>query len=114
MGVSFQTFANLPASRACRPAGNKDRVNGQKRPLMPKHVLAIRVRLEIAKNHRDLALSNLAINCKLRGCDLVKLKVADIYASGQVKERASFFQSKTLRASDSLGDRIHRPVQRDH
>ncbi|UWQ32384.1 tyrosine-type recombinase/integrase [Leisingera sp. M527] len=55
----------------------------------------IRVRLEIAGNHRDLALFNLAIDSKLRGCDLVKLKVADVYASGQVKERASIVQSKT-------------------
>lgn len=89
--------ANLPAIRACRPAWNKGRVVGQKRPLMPKHVWAIRVRLEIAENHRDLALFNLAIDSKLRGCDLVKLKVADVYAAGQVKERASIVQSKTLR-----------------
>ncbi|WP_323767700.1 tyrosine-type recombinase/integrase [Marinovum sp.] len=91
------TIANLRAIRACRPAWNKGRVVGQKRPLMPKHVWAIRVRLEIAKNHRDLALFNLAIDSKLRGRDLVKLKVADIYASGQVKERASIIQSKTQR-----------------
>ena len=64
---------------------------------MPKHVWAIRVRLEIAENHRDLALFNLAIDSKLRGCDLVKLKVADVYAAGQVKERASIIQSKTQR-----------------
>jgi len=51
----------------------------------------------IAENHRDLALFNLAIDSKLRGCDLMKLKVADVYASGQVKERASIVQSKTQR-----------------
>ncbi|MHA6327267.1 tyrosine-type recombinase/integrase [Roseivivax sp. CAU 1753] len=88
-------IANLPAIRACRPAWNKGRVAGQKRPLMPKHVWAIRVRLEISVNHRDLALFNLAIDSKLRGCDLVKLKVADVYAAGQVKERTSIIQSKT-------------------
>lgn len=86
---------NLPAIRACRPAWNKGRIVGQKRPLLPKHVWAIRVRLEIAENHRDLALFNLAIDSKLRGCDLVKLKVADVFAAGQVKERASVIQSKT-------------------
>ncbi|MBD3677946.1 MAG: tyrosine-type recombinase/integrase [Rhodobacteraceae bacterium] len=86
---------NLSAIRACRPAWNKGRVVGQKRPLMPKHVWAIRVRLEIAENHRDLALFNLAIDSKLRGCDLVNLKVADVYAAGQIKERASIIQSKT-------------------
>ncbi|WP_321364922.1 tyrosine-type recombinase/integrase [uncultured Celeribacter sp.] len=86
---------NLPAIRARRPAWNKGRIVGQKRPLLPKHVWAIRVRLEIAENHRDLALFNLAIDSKLRGCDLVKLEVADVFAAGQVKERASIIQSKT-------------------
>lgn len=86
---------NLPAVRACRPAWNKGRIIGQKRPLMPKHVWAIRVRLEIAKRIRDLALFNLTIDSKLRGCDLVRLKVADIYAAGQIKERTSITQSKT-------------------
>ena len=89
------TIDNLPALRACRPAWNKGRIVGQKRPLLPKHVWAIRVRLEIATNVRDLALFNLAIDSKLRGCDLVRLKVADVYAAGQVKERASIIQSKT-------------------
>jgi integrase len=58
-------------------------------------VWAIRVRLEIADNHRDLALFNLAIDSKLRGCDLVRLKVADVFVAGQVKERTSITQSKT-------------------
>jgi len=53
------------------------------------------VRLELAENHRDLALFNLAIDSKLRGCDLVKMKVVDVMASGQTKERASGLQSKT-------------------
>ena len=61
---------NLPAIRALRPAWNKGRIVGQKRPLKPKHVWAIRVRLELAENHRDLALFNMAIDSKLRGCDL--------------------------------------------
>ncbi|WP_171181978.1 tyrosine-type recombinase/integrase [Ruegeria sp. HKCCD8929] len=89
------TIANLPAIRACRPAWNKGRIVGQKRPLLPKHVWAIRVRLEIAGSYRDLALFNLAIDSKLRGCDLVKLMVADVYAAGQVKERTSIIQCKT-------------------
>ncbi len=86
---------NLPAIRARRPAWNKGRIVGQKRPLLPKHVWAIRVRLEIADNHRDLALFNLAIDSKLRGCDLVTLKVVDVFAASQVKERASVIQCKT-------------------
>ena len=86
---------NLPAIRPQRPAWNKGRLVGQKRPLMPKHVWAIRVRLEIAENHRDLALFNTAIDSKLRGCDLVRLQVADVFAAGQVKGRTSVLQSKT-------------------
>ena len=87
--------SNLPAIRALRPAWNKGRIVGQKRPLKPKHVWAIRVRLELAENHRDLALFNLAIDSKLRGCDLVRMKVVDVMASGQIKERTSVLQSKT-------------------
>ena len=86
---------NLPAIRLRRSAWNKGRIIGQKRPLLPKHVWAIRVRLEIANRVRDLALFNTAIDSKLRGCDLVKIKVADVFAAGQVKERASITQSKT-------------------
>ena len=88
-------IANLPAIRPRRPAWNKGRIVGQKRPLLPKHVWAIRVRLEIAEKVRDLALFNAAIDSKLRGCDLVRLKVADVYAAGEVKERASILQSET-------------------
>ncbi len=86
---------NLPAIRALRPAWNKGRIVGQKRPLKPKHVWAIRVRLEIAENYRDLALFNMAIDSKLRGCDLCRMQVVDVMASGQIKERASVLQSKT-------------------
>ncbi|AZV80387.1 integrase [Parasedimentitalea marina] len=63
--------------------------------MLPTHGWAIRTRLEIAGNHRDLVLSNLAIDSKLQGCDLICLKVADVLAAGHVKERASRIQSKT-------------------
>ena len=86
---------NLPAIRPKRRAWNKGRIVGQKMPLLPKHVWAIRVRLEIAENIRDLALFNMAVDSKLRGCDLVRMKVADVYSAGQMKERASVLQSKT-------------------
>ena len=52
-------------------AWNKGRIVGQKRPLQPKHVWSIRVRLEMAGDTRDLALFNMAVDSKLRGCDLV-------------------------------------------
>ena len=95
IGASIIQTPNLPAIRPQRPAWNKGRLVGQKRPLMPKHVWATRVRLEIAENHRDLALFNTAIDSKLRGCDLVRLEVADVFAAGKVKERTSVLQSKT-------------------
>ena len=71
IGGTIMQTPNLPAIRALRPAWNKGRIVRQKRPLKPKHVWAIRVRLELAERHRDLALFNLAIDSKLRGCDLV-------------------------------------------
>lgn len=86
---------NLPAVQPKRLAWNKGRIIGQKLPLLPKHVWAIRVRLEIAERSRDLALFNMAIDSKLRGCDLVKLKVTDVYSAEQMKGRTSVLQSKT-------------------
>lgn len=55
----------LPIAVPRRPAWNKGRIVGQKRPLAPKHVWSIRVRLEMADNKRDLALFNAAIDSKL-------------------------------------------------
>jgi integrase len=78
-----------------RLAWIKGRTVRQKRPLAPKHVWSIRVRLEMANNKRDLALFNTAIDSKLRGCDLVGLKVRDVFAAGHLKDRASVTQSKT-------------------
>jgi len=85
----------LPAVTPKRRAWNKGRLVGQKRPLLPKQVWAIRARLELAGNLRDLALFNVAIDSKLRGCDLVNLKVTDLLSSERVRERVSMIQSKT-------------------
>ena len=57
---------------------NKGKVTGQKPPLKPREVWAIRVRLQISNRVRDLALFNLAIDSKLRGCDLTHLRVEDV------------------------------------
>ena len=70
---------------------------GQKRPLRPREVWAIRARIEMSGNIRNLALFNLAIDSKLRGCDLVRLKVSDVYSAGAVRERAMIVQKKTAR-----------------
>ena len=88
---------HLPAVRPQRSPWNKGRLVGQKRPLLPRQVWAIRARLEIEDNLRDLALFNLAIDSKLRGCDLVRMKVADIVIGDSVRDRASIIQSKTGR-----------------
>ena len=87
----------LPAATPRRRAWNKDRIIGQKRPLLPKQVWAIRARLEMAGNLRDLALFNVAIDSKLRGCDLVKLSVTDLVREDRIRERVSVIQSKTKR-----------------
>ncbi len=87
----------LPVAKPKRTPWNRGRLVGQKRPLLPKQVWAIRTRLELAGNLRDLALFNLAIDSKLRGCDLVCLKVADLVVGGSVRERVSVIQSKTGR-----------------
>ena len=76
---------------------NKGRLTGQKRPLKPRDVWAIRVRLQLQQRARDLALFNLAIDSKLRGCDLVRLQVDDVCASGRVRDRATIIQKKTGR-----------------
>lgn len=85
----------LPVLRPVRVLWNKGRIIGQKRPLLPRHVWSIRVRLEMAGNTRDLALFNMAVDSKLRGCDLVGLRVRDVFAARCVKERTSMIQSKT-------------------
>jgi len=61
---------------------------GQKPPLKLKEIWAIRIRLQLAIRVRDLALFNLAIDSKLRGCDLVKLRVLDVAHGGMVSKRA--------------------------
>jgi integrase len=76
---------------------NKGRLTGQKRPLKPKDVWAIRVRLQLQHRARDLALFNLAIDSKLRGCDLVRLQIDDVCAGGRVRDRANIIQKKTGR-----------------
>ena len=76
---------------------NKGRLIGPKPPLQPKHVWAIRTRLQLANRTRDLALFNLAIDSKLRGCDVVRLKVDDVAPHGYALERATVRQRKTGR-----------------
>lgn len=80
-----------------REAWNKGKLVGQKAPLKPKDIWAIRIHLQGARNVRDLAMFNLAIDSKLRGCDLVSLRVRDVTHGGQVLSRAMVVQRKTQR-----------------
>ncbi|RLC56040.1 MAG: integrase [Chloroflexi bacterium] len=92
----LDTYTPTDSSNSVRP-WNKGRVTGQKPPLKPKEVWSIRVRLQMTDSTRDLALFNLAIDSKLRGCDLVALRVADVFLAGKARERTSIVQKKTGR-----------------
>jgi integrase len=77
---------------------NKGKLIGQKLPLKLKEIWAIRIRLQMAHDIRELAMFNLAIDSKLRGCDLVNLKVCDVAQDGRVSSRAIIMQQKTHRS----------------
>ena len=68
---------------------NKGKLASAKRPLRPSHVWSIRTKLQIEGKKRDLALFNLAIDSKLRGCDLVRMKIGDIVVGGKCEHPQS-------------------------
>ena len=74
---------------------NKGKLIGQKSALKLKEIWGIRIRLQIANNIRELALFNMALDSKLRGCDLVTLKVSDVMHGGQMLSRTRVNQQKT-------------------
>lgn len=76
---------------------NAGRMVGAKPPLKPKHIWGIRTRLQIANRVRDLAMFDMALDSKLRGCDLVKLKVGDVMVAGSIRPRSTVLQQKTGR-----------------
>ena len=80
-----------------RISWNQGRIVGPKPPLKPKHIWAIRTRLQHDGRIRDLAMFNTAIDSKLRGCDVVKLRVADIHLGDSVRLRTTIVQQKTGR-----------------
>ena len=84
-------------STSCRDPWNKSKFVGQKSPLKLKDIWAIRVRLQLADRTRDLALFNLAIDSKLRACDLVKLRVRDVSHGDRIAARTVVMQQKTQR-----------------
>src|ERR1700687_5179374 len=84
-------------SRPSEVPWNKGKLTGAKPPLRPKHVWSIRTKLQIEGRARDLAMFNLAIDSKLRGCDVVAIRVEDVAASGYTADRATVRQKKTGR-----------------
>jgi len=91
----YRYQANLAEADGCHQRFRK--LTGPKAPLRAKHVWAIRTRLQMSRRLRDLALFNLAIDSKLRGCDLTRLKVSDVAPHGYALARATVRQMKTGR-----------------
>ena len=89
----IHTKVEPPTIRRSRPG-----LLGQKPPLKIKEIWAIRIRLQLEERIRDLAMFNLAIDSKLRACDLTALTVDDVAMSGRVRSRAIVIQKKTGRS----------------
>ena len=86
--------APLPHTRPVSP-WNKGRFIGPKPPLKPKQVWAIRLHLQREQRLRDLAMFDLAIDSKLRGCDVVRLTIGQLAVNGTARHRATVIQRKT-------------------
>jgi len=102
------TYSHFDPAAQNRVPWNFGAKIGPKRPFNQKQIWAIRFFLDREERIRDRALFDLAIDSKLRGFDLVKMKVVDVMAAGQIKERASVLQSKTqkpVRIEISVGTR---------
>ncbi|MBU1210169.1 MAG: tyrosine-type recombinase/integrase [Alphaproteobacteria bacterium] len=84
-------------AKPARVPWNKGKLVGAEPPLRPCHVWSIRTKLQIEGKKRDLALFNLAIDSKLRGCDVVAVRVDDVAPSGYSMDRATIRQKKTGR-----------------
>ena len=91
----MQDHKNADPTAPRRVPWNKGKLIGAKPPLRPKHVWSMRTKLQIEGRIRDLAMFNLAIDSKLRGCDVVALKVEDVAPSGYAVDRATVRQKKT-------------------
>ena len=91
----MQDTKNAVPTASKRLPWNKGKLTGAKPPLRPKHVWSIRTKLQVEGRTRDLAMFNLAIDSKLRGCDVVALKVEDVAPNGYSVDRATVRQKKT-------------------
>jgi hypothetical protein len=95
--MTMQDQVNATTLPHKRVPWNKGKLTGAKPPLRPRLVWSIRTKLQIEGRARDLAMFNLAIDSKLRGCDVVAIKVEDVAASGYTADRATVRQRKTGR-----------------
>src|SRR4249920_371515 len=91
----MQDHAQASPPTQQREPWNKGKLIGAKPPLRSKHVWSIRMKLQVEGKVRDLAMFNLAIDSKLRGCDVVALKVENVAPGGVVVDRATVRQKKT-------------------
>ncbi len=105
----MQDRENTVVTKPRRVPWNKGKLIGAKPPLRPKHVWSIRTKLQVEGRTRDLAMFNLAIDSKLRGCDVVALKVDDVAPSGYAADRATVQQKKT---GQPVRFELNRPVKR--
>lgn len=90
-------MAQVDLFRMPKRPWNTGRIIGAKPPFKPKHIWGIRQQLRTVGKVRDLALFNCALDAKLRGCDLVKLRVSDVAPGGTMRDRATVIQQKTGR-----------------
>lgn len=90
-------MSEFDPAAAERRAWNAGRKVGAKRPLKPRQVWAVRFFLDQHRRVRDRALFDLAIDSKLRGCDVVKIKIGELVSGGRIRTRAIVVQQKTGR-----------------
>jgi hypothetical protein len=95
--IMYAANTTSPKAEGRAVPWNKGKLVGQKPPLKLKEIWAIRIRLQLDHRTRELALFNLAIDSKLRGCDLVSLRVHDVVQGSHVAARAIVMQKKTQR-----------------
>ena len=100
----MEVHQDLIAPAPSRTPWNKGKLIGAKPPLWPKHVWSIRTKLHIEGRIRELALFNLAIDSKLRGCDVVALRVEDVAPNGYAIARATVRQKKDRASGPILTD----------
>ena len=99
-----QVIANPACNK--RVPWNEGKLSGAKPPLRPKHVWSIRTKLQIEGRARDLAIFNLAIDSKLRGCDIVAIRVEDVAAGGYTADPSTGAKNGAIRSPHRRGKAV--------